>query len=155
MQSSNESDKKVIHWFEWGKRKLHLYDISTNTTECIELDIHFKIPSFSRSILLPDSKIYLLGYKLSNIVGKNQNFMLEEICMCMILKKITGNLKWKNLCLIRSMILHFAFLINIFMLYQERKTKMKLLNHVKGIAYKKINGVKLLQSIIRDMQQAQ
>ena len=89
MQSSNENDKKVIHWFEWGKRKLHLYDISTNTTECIELDIHFKIPAFSRSILLPDSKIYLIG-------GEEPEFHARRDMYIFDLKKNQKKLEMKE-----------------------------------------------------------
>jgi len=33
----------------------------TNTTHAVELDIAFKIPSFSRSIILPNGHIYIMG----------------------------------------------------------------------------------------------
>lgn len=59
---STEPDlPKILHWFEWGKKKLNIYDIFENTTSQIDLDIQFKIPSFSRSILIPDSSIFLIG----------------------------------------------------------------------------------------------
>jgi len=61
LESTAFNCPKILHWFEWGKKRLNLYDIVTHTTRIIELDINFKIPSFSRSILLPDAKIYLMG----------------------------------------------------------------------------------------------
>jgi hypothetical protein len=50
-----------LHWFEWGKKRLNLYDIVAHTTTTVDLEISFKIPSFSRSILLPSGHIYLMG----------------------------------------------------------------------------------------------
>ena len=61
LDSTQPCYSKLLHWFEWGKKKLNLYDIVQNTTRTIDLDIPFKIPSFSRSIILPNCKIYLLG----------------------------------------------------------------------------------------------
>ena len=61
LESFNEDFPKLLHWFEWGKKKLNVYDIIKNRTISFELDIPFKIPGFSRSIILPNSKIYLIG----------------------------------------------------------------------------------------------
>lgn len=52
---------KFLHWFEWGERNLHLYDIVNNTSRTIRLINNIKIPNFSRSIVVPDGKIFLLG----------------------------------------------------------------------------------------------
>lgn len=52
---------KFLHWFEWGERNLHLYDIVNNRSQSIKLINNIKIPNFSRSIVIPEGKIFLLG----------------------------------------------------------------------------------------------
>lgn len=52
---------KYLHWFEWEKRDLHLYDVTANSHRTIKLAIYFKIPPFSRSVMTPDGRIFLLG----------------------------------------------------------------------------------------------
>jgi hypothetical protein len=51
VQSSIEGELKYLHWFEWGKRKLTLYNLATKNCEIVDLHIQFKIPSFSRSLM--------------------------------------------------------------------------------------------------------
>ena len=60
-ESTDTDMPKVLHWFEWGKRRLNIYDIVNNCSKTIDLVINFKIPSYSRSILIPNGSIYLLG----------------------------------------------------------------------------------------------
>jgi len=68
---------KCLHWFEWGKKKLNLYNIITNTTQIIQLDIHFKIPSFSRSIILPSGLIFLLGGEEPDYNSRKEMYMYD------------------------------------------------------------------------------
>ena len=68
---------KYLHWFEWGKRKLNIYNIITNTTGTVDLDIHFKIPSFSRSIMLPNGLIFLLGGEEPEYVSRKEVYMYD------------------------------------------------------------------------------
>ena len=37
MQSSYDNAPKYLHWFEWGKKKINIYDICLNETHNIEL----------------------------------------------------------------------------------------------------------------------
>lgn len=69
---------KILHWFEWGKKKLNIYDIVTNTTSSVELDITFKIPSFSRSIILPNGHVYLLGGEEPEYYSRREIFMYDS-----------------------------------------------------------------------------
>jgi len=50
-----------LHWFEWSKKKLYLYDVVKNCTRIVDLQINFKLPSYSRSIITPTGHIYLMG----------------------------------------------------------------------------------------------
>ena len=68
---------KVLHWFEWGKRKLNVFNIIINTTSTIDLDIHFKIPSFSRSIMLPSGLIFLLGGEEPEYISRKEAYMYD------------------------------------------------------------------------------
>lgn len=70
---------KCLHWFEWGKKKLNLFNIITNTTEIVELDISFKIPSFSRSIMLPSGLIFLLGGEEPDYIPRKEMYMYDSL----------------------------------------------------------------------------
>lgn len=61
LESTNSNIPKLIHWFEWGSNKLQLYDIVKNQIKEVKLDESFKVPAFSRSIMLKDGRIYLIG----------------------------------------------------------------------------------------------
>ena len=61
MNTVSPNKPKYLHWFEWGERVLHLYDIVKNNFRSLKLVNNVKIPNFSRSIMTPDAKIFLLG----------------------------------------------------------------------------------------------
>ena len=77
LESTGIMEPKIIHWFEWGKKKLNIYDIVSNTTQTVELDINFKIPSFSRSIILPSSQIYLIGGEEPEYFPRKEVYMFD------------------------------------------------------------------------------
>lgn len=52
---------KYLHWFEWEKKDLHLFDVVNYSHKIVKLIIAFKIPVFSRSIMIPNGNIYLMG----------------------------------------------------------------------------------------------
>lgn len=52
---------KYLHWFEWEKRDLHLFNVVDYSYQVVKLVIPFKIPPFSRSIMVPSGEIYLIG----------------------------------------------------------------------------------------------
>jgi len=79
LESTNPGCPKILHWFEWGKKRLNLYNIATNTTQAVELDITFKIPSFSRSIILPNGNIYLLGGEEPEYFSRKEVYMYDHM----------------------------------------------------------------------------
>lgn len=53
--------QKFLHWFEWEKRDLHLFNVIDYSYQVVKLVIPFKIPPFSRSIMVPSGEIFLIG----------------------------------------------------------------------------------------------
>ena len=68
---------KVLHWFEWEKRDLHLFNVSDYTHNVIKLVIPFKIAPFSRSIMIPDGRIYLMGGEDKNDGAKKECYVIN------------------------------------------------------------------------------
>lgn len=52
---------KILHWFEWDSRNLHLFNVATHTRDLIKFIAYSRISSFSRSIMVPDGRIFLIG----------------------------------------------------------------------------------------------
>lgn len=61
LNSTEMNKQKYLHWFEWGDKFLHLYNIIDNSSRIIKFDNGFTVPTFSRSINTPSNKIYLIG----------------------------------------------------------------------------------------------
>ena len=61
INSTNRDVPKYLHWFEWDKRDLHLFDVVNYSHRVLKLGVYFKIPPFSRSIIIPDGRIFLMG----------------------------------------------------------------------------------------------
>lgn len=68
---------KYLHWFEWGERNLHLFDIVEHKSRSIKLINNIKIPNFSRSIVTPQAKIFLLGGEDSEGQPKKEIYMFD------------------------------------------------------------------------------
>ena len=68
---------KVLHWFEWEKRDLHLFNVSNYTHNVTKLVIPFKIAPFSRSIMVPDGRIYLMGGEDKNDGAKRECYVIN------------------------------------------------------------------------------
>ena len=79
LETTNPNYPKILHWFEWGKKKLNIYDIVENSTFVIDLDIQFKVPSFSRSIILPTVKIYLIGGEEPQYFSRKEVYMYDHM----------------------------------------------------------------------------
>jgi len=60
---------KFLHWFEWGKKILHLFDVVNISHKILELKIDFNIPLFSWSVISKEGEIYLLGGELDKMAS--------------------------------------------------------------------------------------
>jgi hypothetical protein len=48
-------------------------------THAIELDIPFCIPSYARSLMLPDGKIYLMGGEEPEYFTRRENYLFDPL----------------------------------------------------------------------------
>lgn len=74
---------KYLHWFEWEKKNLNLFNVVTYTHKVVKLIVPFKIPVFSRSVMIPDGRIYLMG-------GEDQDGAKKQV-YCIDVKTIDEN----------------------------------------------------------------
>ncbi len=77
MNTTDSGQPKFLHWFEWEKRELHFFDCVNYISSKIKLVIPFKIPPFSRSIMLPNTDIYLLGGEDSELGAINKTYLFR------------------------------------------------------------------------------
>lgn len=75
--NEQRTNNQALHWFEWGKRKLYLFDVENISLRVIDLVINFEIPSFSRSLIAPDGKIFLMGGEEQELIPKKENYMFD------------------------------------------------------------------------------
>jgi N-acetylneuraminic acid mutarotase len=79
--SANRGIAKMLHWFEWEKRELHLFDVIQYSYKSIKLIIPFKIPPFSRSIIIPEGKIFLIGGEDPELGAKKEVYSFNVATM--------------------------------------------------------------------------
>ena len=77
LNSTELGVKKYLHWFEWEKRDLHLFNIIDYSYHSIKLVSQFKIPPFSRSIMIPNGDIYLIGGEDPDSGAKKEVFSIS------------------------------------------------------------------------------
>eukprot|EP01016_Furgasonia_blochmanni_P003251 TRINITY_DN11278_c0_g1_i2.p1 TRINITY_DN11278_c0_g1~~TRINITY_DN11278_c0_g1_i2.p1 ORF type:complete len:380 (-),score=55.52 TRINITY_DN11278_c0_g1_i2:119-1201(-) len=67
----SKNDRRYIHWFESGKRRLHLLNLDSNVYYIKDLneEIDLNVPFFSRSVITPRCEIYLMGGKVNRQGG--------------------------------------------------------------------------------------
>jgi hypothetical protein len=72
---------KFLHWFEWEKRDLHLFNVVDYSYQIVKLVIPFKIPLFSRSIMVPSGGIFLIGGEDSENGAKKDVYCFDTTTM--------------------------------------------------------------------------
>ena len=77
LNSTARGVPKFLHWFEWEKRDLHLFDVVNYSHRVLKLAIYFKIPPFSRSIVIPDGRVFLLGGEDSEAGARREVYCLN------------------------------------------------------------------------------
>ena len=67
----------MLHWFDWSKKRLYIYDILKNCSRIIDLQINFRIPSYSRSVITPLGQIFLMGGEEPEMSTRDEVFMFD------------------------------------------------------------------------------
>lgn len=97
LNSFNKGVPKKLHWFEWSKKTIHLFDLINQTHEIIDLKIDFKILMFSRSVVTKEGEIFLLG-------GENESGASNQVYSCFIEK-----VAQERVLTVRKSMLHHKF----------------------------------------------
>lgn len=68
---------KNVHYFEWGSKYIHFYEVEKLTQQRVSLNIEFNIPKFWRTVVTDEGRIFCIG-------GRHQDnvcwdWMLEYI----------------------------------------------------------------------------
>ena len=73
------STRKLVHYFEWGTKNIHFYDVDKQTSEKVVLFNDFVIPKFCRTLVTDEGKVFCIG-------GRHQ----DNVCCDWMLLKITS-----------------------------------------------------------------
>lgn len=95
---------QILHWFEWNKKRLHIYDILKNSSRIVDLEINFKVPSYSRSVLTPTGQIFLMGGEEPEMNTRDDVYMYD-ITLAEPNNNLHIRVSWRNQrlrCLRRS-----------------------------------------------------
>ncbi len=52
---------KNVHYFEWGTKHIHFYDVDKLTSQKVTLNIDFNIPKFCRTVVTDEGRIFCIG----------------------------------------------------------------------------------------------
>ena len=71
------TDKRIIHYFEWGNKNIHFYDVISHKQSKYLVDFENNIPKFCRTVVSDHGRLYC-------IAGRHQdnvccNWMLEYV----------------------------------------------------------------------------
>lgn len=55
------SSRKFVHYFEWGTKNIHFYDVDKQTSEKVVLNNDFLIPKFCRTLVTDEGKVFCIG----------------------------------------------------------------------------------------------
>jgi uncharacterized coiled-coil DUF342 family protein len=52
---------KNVHYFEWGSKYIHFYEVEKLTQQRVTLNIDFNIPKFCRTVVTDEGRIFCIG----------------------------------------------------------------------------------------------
>jgi hypothetical protein len=55
------STRKFVHYFEWGTKNIHFYDVDKQESEKVTLLNDFLIPKFCRTLVTDEGKVFCIG----------------------------------------------------------------------------------------------
>ena len=55
------SSNKYVHYFEWGSKSMHFFDVNKMTSHKVALTNTFNIPKFCRTVVTDEGRIFCIG----------------------------------------------------------------------------------------------
>lgn len=55
------SSHKFVHYFEWGSKSIHFYDVDKTISHKISLNNTFSIPKFCRTVVTDEGRVFCIG----------------------------------------------------------------------------------------------
>lgn len=55
------STRKFVHYFEWGTKNIHFYDVDKQVSKKVVLENDFVIPKFCRTLVTDEGKVFCIG----------------------------------------------------------------------------------------------
>lgn len=55
------SSSKFVHYFEWGSKNIHFYDVDKQMAHKVNLRNDFNIPKFCRTVVTDEGRVFCIG----------------------------------------------------------------------------------------------
>lgn len=55
------SSSKFVHYFEWGSKNIHFFDVEKQTSHKVLLKNDFNIPKFCRTVVTDEGRVFCIG----------------------------------------------------------------------------------------------
>ena len=55
------TDKRIIHYFEWGNKNIHFYDVTTHKQSKYLVDFKNYIPKFCRTVVSDHGRLFCIA----------------------------------------------------------------------------------------------
>lgn len=55
------SSSKFVHYFEWGSKNIHFYDVDKMLSHKVNLKNDFNIPKFCRTVVTDEGRVFCIG----------------------------------------------------------------------------------------------
>ena len=55
------TDRRIIHYFEWGNKNIHFYDVMNGKQSKYLVDFESNIPKFCRTIVTDHGRLFCIG----------------------------------------------------------------------------------------------
>jgi len=55
------SSSKFVHYFEWGSKNIHFFDVDKVVSHKVNLNNTFSIPKFCRTVVTDEGRVFCIG----------------------------------------------------------------------------------------------
>ena len=57
----NYSSHKYVHYFEWGSKSIHFFNVEKMVSHKVALGNEFQIPKFCRTVVTDEGRVFCIG----------------------------------------------------------------------------------------------